>query len=152
MSRWNVLAVCLSAAALLGGCVERAPELSPADRERVRAHVSTRRPTPEHALDVQFENGISLLGYDLEPDTVVAGQPFTITWYWHAQEDLDDGWLIFTHVADASGENRLNQDGVGVVRELYPPCRWNAGALPMSMLAARTRLSPSLLPRRIASR
>lgn len=127
MSHSNVLAVCLSAAALLGGCVERAPELSPADRERVREHVSTRRPTPEHALDVQFENGVSLLGYDLEPDTVVAGQPFTITWHWHAAEDLDDGWAIFTHVADASGENRLNQDGVGVVRELYPPGRWNAG-------------------------
>lgn len=117
----------VSALAVLGGCVERAPELSPADRERVRQFVSSERPTPEHPLDVQFANGVSLLGYDLEPDTVVAGQPFTITWHWHATQDLDDGWQLFTHVADASGENRLNQDGVGVIRELYQPGRWKPG-------------------------
>lgn len=117
----------VSALAALVGCVERAPELSPADRERVRQFVSTERPSPEHRLDVEFANGVSLLGYDLEPDTVVAGQPFTITWYWHARQKLDPGWRLFTHVADASGENRLNQDDVGVIRELYPPSRWKAG-------------------------
>lgn len=124
MRRWILP---MAALAALAGCVERAPELSPADRERLREHVSTERPNPEHALDVQFDNGVSLLGYDVEPDTATPGQPFTITWYWHAREDLDDGWGLFTHVADAAGENRLNQDGVGVVRELYQPGRWEAG-------------------------
>ncbi len=124
MRRWTLLIAALSA---LVGCVERAPELSPADRERLREYVGTERPSPEHALDVQFENGVSLLGYDVEPDTATPGQPFTITWHWHARQDLDDGWALFTHVADAAGENRLNQDGVGVVRELYQPGRWEAG-------------------------
>lgn len=119
--------VWISALAALWGCTERSAGLSPADKERLREHVSTERPTPEHALDVQFANGLSLIGYDLEPDTVVEGQPFTITWHWHAKQGIDDGWQLFTHVADASGENRLNQDGVGVVRELYPPGRWKAG-------------------------
>jgi hypothetical protein len=118
----------LLALTLLGGCVERAPELSPADRERLRDHVTNQRPTPQNALNVQFENGIELLGYDVEPTGAVApGAQVTITWYWHAQQDLDDGWQLFTHVADAAGTDRLNQDGVGVVRELYPPGRWEAG-------------------------
>jgi hypothetical protein len=117
----------LSALAVLGGCVEREPELSPADRERLREYVGNEAPNPEHDLDVQFANGVRLLGYDVEPDQATPGQPVTITWYWHAAEDLDDGWQMFTHVADGEGENRLNQDGVGVVREIYQPERWEAG-------------------------
>jgi hypothetical protein len=115
------------ALALLGGCVERQPELSPADRERIREHVSNQRPTPQNALNVQFENGVELIGYDVEPATVAPGGRVTLTWYWHARQDLDDGWQLFTHVADAAGTDRLNQDGVGVVREVYPPGRWEAG-------------------------
>jgi len=117
----------VSALAVLGGCVEREPDLSPADRERLREYVGDEAPSPDHELEVQFANGVRLLGYDVEPAEATAGQPVTVTWYWHAGETLDDGWAMFTHVADSSGENRLNQDGVGVVRELYQPERWEAG-------------------------
>lgn len=117
----------LSAGAILGGCVERQPDLSPADRERLREFVSNQAPNPGHPLEVQLANGVRLLGYDVEPEEATPGQPVTITWYWHAAEDLDSGWQMFTHVADANGENRLNQDGVGMVRRLYQPDRWEAG-------------------------
>jgi hypothetical protein len=112
---------------VLSACVERAPELSPADRERLNEYISTERPTPEHPVEVQFENGVELLGYDVDPDTVAPGQEVTLTWHWHAAQDLDDGWNMFTHVAKANGENALNQDGVGLIREMYPPGRWEAG-------------------------
>lgn len=124
--RRSIIVLC-ALATLLGACVERSPELSPADRERLRELVSETAPTPQHRLDVQFDNGVQLLGYDLSAEELTPGQAATITWYWHAAQDLDDGWAIFTHVADAAGENRLNQDGVGVVRELYMPGRWQAG-------------------------
>lgn len=127
-----LLAVAMLAA--VGGCVERVPELSPADRERLREYVGTERPSPQNPLSVELENGVSLLGYDVEPATLNPGQSFTITWYWHARQNLDQGWQLFTHVADARGENRFNLDGVGadapgrgVVRELYQPGRWEAG-------------------------
>jgi hypothetical protein len=119
--------IILIAAVLAFGCVERAPELSPADRERLREYVSTQAPTPEHPLEIEFANGVRLIGYDVEPDAVQLNQEFTITWHWHAREDLDDGWQIFTHVAKTNGENALNQDGVGIIRELYQPGRWEAG-------------------------
>lgn len=117
-----VMGLCLAA-----GCVERAPELSPADRERLGEFVSQEAPEVEHELEVQFENGVTFLGYDVSAEQIQPGQPVTITWYWHAEQDLEDGWQMFTHVADSDDESRLNQDGVGVVRELYQPGRWSAG-------------------------
>ena len=124
--RRSIIVLC-ALATLLGACVERRPELSPADRERLREFVSNTAPTPQHPLEVQFDNGVQLLGYDISSEELTPGRASTITWYWHAAQDLDDGWAIFTHVADSAGENRLNQDGVGVVRELYMPGRWQAG-------------------------
>jgi len=124
MGRWLICCIALG----LGlGCVERAPELSPADRERLREHVSTDAPSPEHALEVTLDNGVELVGYDVSAESVRPGQAFTVTWYWHATQNLDDGWRLFTHVADSTGESRFNQDGEGVVREIYQPGRWQAG-------------------------
>lgn len=119
--------IVLTGALVALGCVERAPGLSPADRERLREHVSTEAPTPEHSLDVRFDNGLRLIGYDVSAETMTPGQPTTITWYWHATQDLDDGWQLFTHVADSTGESRFNQDHTGVVREIYQPGRWEPG-------------------------
>ncbi len=119
-------AIVLMLTLALAGCVERAPELSPADRERLSEFVTTERPTPEHRLDVQFERGVRLIGYDA-PDSLTPGESVQITWYWHVGQTLGEGWNLFTHVANADGEDVLNQDGVGVVRELYQPSRWEAG-------------------------
>lgn len=117
-----------SAAATVGwACVEQSAELSAADREALREFVSTTAPTPAHPLDVQLENKVKLLGYDLEPAEARPGQPVTITWYWKSERPLEEGWRMFTHVADAAGTNRLNQDGEGTVRRLYQPGRWKAG-------------------------
>lgn len=122
----STLSIILCLAVALG-CVERAPELSPADRERLREFVSTDAPEPEHELDVQFDNGVRLVGYDVTTEEARPGQPFTVTWYWHATQNLDDGWNLFTHIADSTGESRYNQDGVGVVREIYQPGHWESG-------------------------
>ena len=120
------IAIVLMSTLALAGCVERAPELSPADRERLSEHVTTERPTPDHRLNVVFDRGVRLIGYDA-PESLTPGRPAEVTWYWHVGQDLGEGWNLFTHVANAEGENVLNQDGVGVVRELYQPNRWEAG-------------------------
>ncbi|MGE0787510.1 MAG: carbohydrate-binding family 9-like protein [Sandaracinaceae bacterium] len=125
--RRNTLLVCALATGLAVGCVERAAELSPADRERLREYVGTEAPHPQHELPVQFANGVSFLGYDVDGETAAVGQPLRITWYWHATQNMEEGWRLFTHVADASDASRFNQDGNGVVRELYQPSRWRAG-------------------------
>lgn len=110
-----------------GGCVERAVELSEAERTQLRDNILREAPSPQHTLDVSFENRARLIGYDIDRETVVPGQAFTITWYWHAQRRLDDGWQLFTHLVDSRGENRMNEDGTGPVRQLYQPGRWSEG-------------------------
>lgn len=121
------LLVFLVGAIVCSACVERAVELSAAEREQLRDNILREAPSPQHTLDISFENRARLVGYDLDRETVVPGQPFTITWYWHAQRRLDDGWQIFTHLVDSRGENRMNEDGTGLLRQLYQPGRWTEG-------------------------
>ena len=123
----RTLGVVLIAAFAAVGCVERAPELTAAEREQLGTHVTREAPQPQHALDVQFENGIRLIGYDVDVESVTPGQPFTVSWYWRVDRRLEGGWQAFTHLADGRGENRINQDSEGVVRQLYPPSRWREG-------------------------
>ncbi len=105
-------------------CVEESPDLSATEREALREYILSERPRPSHELDIQFENKVRLIGYDLEPSTITPGQPFTITWYWQVDRRLGGGWLEFTHLADAAGSDRLNQDMNGAIRERYPAGRW----------------------------
>jgi hypothetical protein len=108
------------------GCVEESPELTATEREALREHISNQAPRPQHELDVQFENKVRLIGYDVDVESITPGQPFTITWHWQVQRRLGGGWLQFTHLADASGTDRINQDMNGVIRERYPASRWRA--------------------------
>lgn len=117
----------LGAGAIAFGCVEKSQDLSSAEREQLSEFVSSERPDPAHDLDVKFEDKVELIGYDVEPASWTPGEPITVTWYWHAKRPLEEGWLLFTHVADASGNNRLNHDGDSVARRLYQPGRWKAG-------------------------
>lgn len=112
--------------AALPACVEESPELTATERESLREYILSERPRPQHALDVQFENKVRLIGYDIDVDTITPGQPFTITWYWQVERRLGGGWLQFTHLADAAGTDRLNQDSNGVIRERYQAGRWRA--------------------------
>ncbi|MCC7534815.1 MAG: carbohydrate-binding family 9-like protein [Deltaproteobacteria bacterium] len=120
-----VLFVAMTAA----GCVENSPS-SAANEDQVRRQfVSKTAPSPQHRLDVRFEDKVRLLGYDIEPpeDRIRAGTRVTVTWYWQVDRPLESGWLQFTHVEDASGTPRINLDGEGPVRQGYPPDRWRRG-------------------------
>lgn len=112
--------------AMLPGCVEESPELTATEREALSDFISNSAPRPQHELDIQFENKVRLVGYDLDVESITPGQPFTITWYWHVERRLGGGWAQFTHLADASGADRLNQDNNGTIRERYPAARWRA--------------------------
>ncbi len=124
---YSVAAVALLVS-MLGawGCVEKSTELTEAERDRISAFISTEAPTPQHPLDISFENKVELVGYDISTEELEAGQSFEVTWHWHVKRALEADWQTFTHLSDAAGADRLNQDNVGDVRELYPPGRWKA--------------------------
>jgi hypothetical protein len=123
MTRAPLLA--LLAVASLTGCVERRRD--PASRTNPGDLVSHEAPHPEHALRVRFEDKVELLGYDLEPEMAVPGQPLQVTFYWKAVRALDSGWRLFTHVEDGRRGPMINADGEGDARRSYPPDRWRAG-------------------------
>lgn len=125
----TLLALLVSMAVLsTSACVERSRGMSSAERQQLQRFVSTTAPAPpQHRLDVKFEDKITLLGYDVSPATAAPGQTVTVTWHWKAEKRTGDGWRLFTHVADAAGVNKVNQDGVGLVRERYQPFQWQAG-------------------------
>ena len=129
MTNSKPLFVCLalSVAGIGTGCVEKARDLTRSERERLAPYVSEEGTEPEHALSVQFEDKIELIGYDVSADTWRPGQALTVTWHWKVKRSLEEGWRLFTHVTDASGANRVNADMEGVVRELYQPGAWKAG-------------------------
>jgi hypothetical protein len=109
------------------GCVEESPDLTPAERETLREYILTEAPHPQHELDIRFESRVRLIGYDISVENITPGQAFDITWYWQVDRRLTSGWMMFTHLADASGQNRQNEDSNGPVRERYQPSRWREG-------------------------
>jgi hypothetical protein len=130
LARWMVCGALLTAS-----CVEqprRAGSSSgPSSREidAIRARVaSSTAPAPQHRLNVNFGDKVTLLGYDITPDgpTLRPGTQVTIKWYWRCDATVGDGWKLFTHLDDAT-RPRENHDNDGDVRRLYQPERWRRG-------------------------
>lgn len=108
-------------------CVERSRSLTAAEREQLRPYVTRTAPRPQHRLRAKLGDAIELVGYDLSRPTWGKGTKLTVTWYWHASRTVDDGYLLFTHLAAPNGQNQSGADADGIVRRLYPPGQWRAG-------------------------
>jgi hypothetical protein len=121
----------LAAAGLVSmSCVEQPRKMTAKEREIVKPYILDSKPVIQNPLDVNLENHVTLLGYDLEPSgPVKPGQAFTITMYWEVKQPLDEGWLLFTHVEDAQQAPRVNADNEGVIRKHYPPGKWQQGEI-----------------------
>jgi hypothetical protein len=76
--------------------------------------------------DANFENAITLLGYDLQP--AAAGQPFSVLLYWRAGPQPPAGTVLnptpFVHLEDRWG-HRWSQ---GEIRA-YPAEQWRPGEM-----------------------
>lgn len=129
VSKTACLAFSFSALAwlLLPACLQKSKHTPKNEAELIARLVSTKAPAPQHPLDIRFESKLRLVGYDLSANEIREGQPFTVTWHWQVLSALDDGWQLFTHLADASQTSRLNLDGIRVIRGVYPEARWKAG-------------------------
>lgn len=125
--RQIALLMALTALVPLVACVEKARPLSKAEQEQRTHIVSHKRPTPQHALDFDFEGKVRLIGYDLDPATVHEGKPFRVTWYWEVVAPLGKGWKLFTHLADAGRKSRINLDATRILRRVYPEDTWHKG-------------------------
>ncbi len=70
---------------------------------------------------------VELVGYDVSATRWAPGEKVTFTWYWHALDDVAEGFRAFTHVCDGTGNRRLGADDEGIVRRMYPVGRYREG-------------------------
>lgn len=130
MRRFLIASVLL---ALAAGCVGGKQQASPEDKEKLKAYILDALPADVKKIDVNFENRVRLVGYKVEPENAGAGVPVKITYYWRCDDNVDEGWQLFTHVQHEGYEKPENLDANGPLRELkgnhqiMGPDRWERG-------------------------
>jgi hypothetical protein len=81
----------------------------------------------QHAVSVNFDDRIELLGYDLalpHDNYVGAGETFTISWYLRVQRRIPSGYRMFVHI-DGQGQ-RIHGDH-DPIEGKYPVQLWEEG-------------------------
>lgn len=133
--RKTILSTVLLAAFATAACVGGSNDTSKEDKERLKSFVLDKAPDNIPVkLGIDFDGKVTLLGYRVEPAGVVKpGEKVKLIMYWRSNAKLDDGWNLFTHVLDGSGERILNIDNVGPIREwrgtrqALSPSAWEPG-------------------------
>ena len=84
--------------------------------------------TPDVPLEVHWDDGITLLGYDVDSEAHERGEPLWLTLYWQTESRPSDSYVIFTHLLAETGAVAVGWDN--------PPCRqtcptdtWRAGEI-----------------------
>jgi len=115
---------------------ERLPILSeggqPAGDSIPLQRVHVLRAKPIHVRRLPHQDGsllggkIELLGYELEEDPIQRGGALELTLYWQAREEIQQSYIVFTHLLDGEGNKQGQQDGIPV-EGMYPTSSWLAG-------------------------
>ena len=134
-AKWcMILAV---AAAMQAACVGGSKSVSAEDKERLKPYILDAEPADiPHKVEINFENRVHLIGYNIEPATSKPGQEVKMTYWWRCDDTVDEGWGLFTHVVtDPSTDKRDNLDNDGPIREqknghqVLGPDKWEKGKI-----------------------
>ena len=118
-------------------CVSEEPPAKTEPSEEIKKYIVDTAPEQLPALNVNFDDKITLLGAQVDPGLEVApGKRVSVTMYWRVDKPLGDlGWKLFTHVLDGSGDRLMNIDNVGPLRHVekagqaWPPGYWQPGKI-----------------------
>jgi len=69
-------------------------------------------PVPQHASDAMLGDWCRLVGYDIEPQGLAAGEVVSLTLYWQAADTTEQSWTVFTHLLDRTGEVKGQHDSL----------------------------------------
>jgi hypothetical protein len=69
-------------------------------------------PVIQHPLPARLGESVELLGYDLSPVEIAAGESLRLTLYWRALSESVISYTVFTHLLSAQGEFRGQSDGI----------------------------------------
>jgi hypothetical protein len=84
------------------------------------------QPDYQRDLQVSFEDGLDLVGYDLEPASLQPGHPLTVTLHWQAREPVSAPYTVFLHLLDPDGQRVAQADGPPF-DGLHPTDHWLPG-------------------------
>jgi len=120
---------------VLSACQSKKPDFQ-AEAERLKAYIVSDVPKETIKLDADFDGKVKLIGYELSPQKPVKpGQRVTLTLFWQSTKPVEEGYRLFTHVLDGSGERIETLDDEGPLREpregrpSLPPEAWQAGKI-----------------------
>jgi hypothetical protein len=130
-----VMCPALFAGACVGGSKD-AP--LPDQSEALKAYILDKEPADVGTkVSINYDNKATLIGARMDPSTPLhAGDRVKVTMYWKADKELgEQGWKLFTHITDGSGERILNIDNVGPLRhyighdQSMGPSSWKVGKI-----------------------
>jgi len=106
------LTAVLAVLAVFAGCAEAdkaPPPVEPALAQYVLDEVPS---DVQHPTLIDFQAKVHLVGYDIEPDGIVApGGKFKLRIYWKSVSRLEPGWSLFTHMVGPDGR-RVEKGGL----------------------------------------
>lgn len=125
----------LPALASVSACVGGKKQMSAEERERLAPYIVDAVPEGATKTDINFENKVHLVGYKVDPSLAPPGTPVKMTFYWRADDTLEDGWQLFTHVEHEGIRKAENLDNNGPLRQVVDgrqalgPDRWQRGKI-----------------------
>ena len=87
---------------------------------------SERQTPPDQPLEVELNDGIALLGYDLSPQSAAPGETVTLTLHWQARAVPSADYQVFVHLLDTGPEPVAQGDGPPLLGD-YPTSVWAPG-------------------------
>lgn len=80
----------------------------------------------DHPRQADFEEGIRLLGYELDRADAWPGGEVVLTLYWQATEDVERDYTVFVHLLGPDGKMWGQMDGQPLWGK-WPTSRWPTG-------------------------
>ena len=69
-------------------------------------------PAMQHEVNVDFQDGVKLLGYDLFAEPITGGGRLHVNLYWQAQAKIGHAYTVFVHLLGPDGTVTAQHDGI----------------------------------------
>jgi mannosyltransferase len=86
------------------------------------------RPPMQQTLALRFEQGITLLGYDLQAPSPKPGEKISVTLYWQAEERLSTSYKVGVQLLSSDLQIAAQDDSIPA-RWTYPTTAWLPGEI-----------------------
>ena len=102
--------------------------LQPVNVARAKRQPSIAELGIQQQVSLPFDNGMTLLGYTAERDTLVPGDYCRLALFWRADTQLEDSYSVALRLRDSGGEEVLSGSS-GPSAGRYPTQRWEEGEI-----------------------